>query len=728
MMTTPLVEAGLLAMPLGGDYWQDAEYPLGAGYTARAGEYLTAPFELSSPVLTRRVAVDPFTSVELGTYVLTPEYDPGTGAVTAPGAYDPNQLPENNTGEPQPDGQVVVRAYGGRYRSGPANPYLLTGPVTWQQISFVLPPQLTSAAMLHIRVAGDGVAYLARLELATDEPKGVLHPDELPVWGFADLHSHPMASHAFGGHLISGGDLPATSTDPRDLGSCEAEHSRGVGDAVVNNWPDGHQAGGRRGAPDFGTWPTFLEGIHAQMHPAWIRRAFDGGLRLMVALVVNNKLLADQRHRDGDRRADDAGAIVDQITYMREVAAANGDWMEIVTSPQQARFAIHAGKLAVVLGIEVDAFLGSWIDPDELAAGRTVPEITAEIRRRVVELRDEWGVTQLNPVHLTNNAFGSTAIYDDAFNVANFHAHSHRQIFAVRPYPGDPAAGDEAIDFRLGEGGNPIAEIAAVFAEGMPLPGPLYGPEFPGQGHANVLEPPLPVAVLALQVLMQEGMVIDVDHMSEFTTDFVLTRCAAPGGPRGTYPVVSAHMNFRELAPRRRGGDEGNAGPGQRRHHSVWPHESMKSRRTANRTLDVGGMFAPITSARDALPVPGSRVPNDSPGSVKSFAQQFHLATSLSAPHGRGVGVGTDMSLNPLLGPRFGPLACYGLVEEGGSWAVAMERHQRAWRQQNAVVYTVGAVGRPRFFKPPNVDGTTLTSDGARAASPVVGSVVTLQR
>ena len=56
----------------------------------------------------------------------------------------------------------------------------------------------------------------------------------------------------------------------------------------------GHPAGG--GWPDFVIWPRFTTLVHQQAYVDWLYRAYQGGLRLICCLAVNNELLAAQ-HR-----------------------------------------------------------------------------------------------------------------------------------------------------------------------------------------------------------------------------------------------------------------------------------------------------------------------------------------------------------------------------------------------------------------------------------------------
>jgi hypothetical protein len=60
-----------------------------------------------------------------------------------------------------------------------------------------------------------------------------------------------------------------------------------------------------RGAPDFNEWPVWNDVTHQKMWVEWIRRAYEGGLRVMVALAVNNKTLADMTAGPGDKPTDD---------------------------------------------------------------------------------------------------------------------------------------------------------------------------------------------------------------------------------------------------------------------------------------------------------------------------------------------------------------------------------------------------------------------------------------
>ena len=85
--------------------------------------------------------------------------------------------------------------------------------------------------------------------------------------------------------------------------------------------------------------------------------------------------------------------------------------MQIVYSPEEARQVIGENRLAVILGVEVDS-LGNWRHPEDLDK---LCQGDLDQARRLIGQELDWlhglGVRQITPIHLTNNAFGGTAIY-----------------------------------------------------------------------------------------------------------------------------------------------------------------------------------------------------------------------------------------------------------------------------------------------------------------------------
>lgn len=158
----------------------------------------------------------------------------------------------------------------------------------------------------------------------------------VPLWGFADPHAHLMAHLAFGGEAFWGEPYARSSTgkDPIEhaLRSCEPIH----GGLLDVNPELGHPAAG--GWPEFIVWPRFTTLVHQQAYIDWIYRAYQGGLRLVTCLAVNNELLATKT--SPDQPHDDKHAIQVQVAAMKEMAQfineqAGGPgkgWMQIVYS------------------------------------------------------------------------------------------------------------------------------------------------------------------------------------------------------------------------------------------------------------------------------------------------------------------------------------------------------------------------------------------------------------
>ena len=178
----------------------------------------------------------------------------------------------------------------------------------------------------------------------------------------------------------------------------------------------GHPAGG--GWPEFIIWPRFSTLVHQQAYIDWIYRAYQGGLRLITCLAVNNELLATKS--DPDLPTDDKSTIERQIVAMKEMAAfveAQGGgpgrgWLQIAYSPEEARQIISENRLAIVLGVEVDS-LGNW--RRRAGSGRAEPGRCESRPDELIGEELDWlydlGVRQITPIHLANNAFGGTAIY-----------------------------------------------------------------------------------------------------------------------------------------------------------------------------------------------------------------------------------------------------------------------------------------------------------------------------
>jgi microsomal dipeptidase-like Zn-dependent dipeptidase len=521
-----------------------------------------------------------------------------------------------------------------------------------------------------------------------------------PLWGFADLHAHLMAHVAFGGKAFWG--QPYDPQHPRAQGieyalsSCEPIHG-----GLLNVNPEfGHPAGG--GWPEFIIWPRFTTLVHQQAYIDWLYRAYQGGLRLITCLAVNNELLASKTNPNMPH--DDKSAIQAQIAAMKEMVAfvdAQGGgpgkgWLQIVYTPEEARSVVGQNRLAVILGVEVDS-LGNWRrveDLEKLCRG------DLKLAREVIGQELDWlyglGVRQITPIHLINNAFGGTAIYLRFLETVNLFVTGER--WTVED------AWETGVRYRIDHDGADLVDDAerTVAVTGRHLramhrrtlldhiPGvrdmyeAVAAPRVRG-GHAN--ERGLnQYGKILLQEMMKRGIIIDVDHMSEKSTETALTLAE-----ENSYPVICSHTWFRDLLF----SAQIEFDPKKREHYGTSDvhkvaHEAGKRGDQIERISRLGGMVAPILNQGDiaglrwGMPDLAGKIAEPCAGTGTSFAQAYLYAVAKTG--GRGVALGSDINgAAGLPGPRFGTFAAYGAHNDESRVA---ERRGEIDRQTNGVAYT----------------------------------------
>jgi hypothetical protein len=582
-------------------------------------------------------------------------------------------------------------------------------------------------AKLRLRVSdehGPGRLLVSNVRQVDDIPARV----HRPLWGWADIHCHPMAQ-ASSGNLLAG----HIHGPVEDVGSCLEVHGHNHGNPLHltgmmldgNRLNDGSLATTgwsttSTPGPDeqgFRGWPAFDEITHLKTHQDWIRRAYEGGLRLMVALVVHNQLLAalstglDFVHAQTDR-----DAIEPQVQMLHEFVAHNEDWCGLATRPDEARDLIERNRLAFVLGLETDTING-WskftdFPTEENDATRAVvrKSIHEKIHSYFQYLHD-LGVVQVNLIHLIDNAFGGMALYDLMF-VVNTFLRSGRVVDFVDGYmddAGNPRLPGEAISLQVDVPSELWANLQGAAANaGITAPKLPFTPAY-GHGHRNKIGL-LPAGKEAVLEAMRFGMVIDMDHMSETATahayGVVTTEVPAPEPAQAQpkYPLVAAHNGARRLMmtpPAQSPAPGTTPGPDERRNQHTWPNESTKSDTQLGYIKDTGGMFGHGIAGADSKQH-GGAVIHDAAGTSKTVAQGLQYVMDQleqDLPIG-SVGLGTDWNI--LLGgpgPRFGPMAVPGLmgelkvgeVEMGDAWAdwFRTERLNNATSQTHAVGYDV---------------------------------------
>ncbi|MCA9716657.1 MAG: membrane dipeptidase, partial [Myxococcales bacterium] len=379
--------------------------------------------------------------------------------------------------------------------------------------------------------------------------------------GFVDLHTHPMSHLGFGGKLMHGAPdvgvlMPAGSIynpagvgvsgstcNARDkratsvevaLGSCYSSHAghdliknkcgNHVRRVVIDEFENGkhtnkpHDVDHPPGFPSFTKWPKHDDIIHQQMWVDWIQRAHEGGLRVMVALTVNSMTLA--KGLDGNQPYDDKTTGDKQLAEMKRMVSRH-PWMEIAYSSADLRRIVGQDKLAIILGSEVDDIGNFAWSKREPTAG----QVRAEIRRL-----HQLGVRYMFPVHVIDNHFGGTAMYEAEFpRASKYHFGHWPQIVCATASDGITNRftheWDAVITLVLGDAGH-----------SFPVP---TCPTGRGFKNARGLTP---LGRVALDEMMALGMFIDIDHASQRTADDII---AYTGGKPGRYPVVSGHNGLR---------------------------------------------------------------------------------------------------------------------------------------------------------------------------------------
>lgn len=376
-------------------------------------------------------------------------------------------------------------------------------------------------------------------------------PTPRPLWGFADLHAHPASHLGFGANDGNAGVFygapgkTANAGEIVNLKPCDADKHSSSFDLVEDGTQvsvftalDGstganHTTGG---FPDFEGWPSARSLTHQQMHVDWLRRAWAGGLRLMVASATDNKLLsalwansAELPNQWDLAQYSDYDSAKKQLQYITEMVAAN-DWMAIAKNAADAEKLIANGKLAVVLGLEMD-------------------DLTPE---QILSLRDQFGVVVVNPIHLADNpSFGGSGVYSNLFNTMNREVWGYH--YDVRT---DPSIGYRlSAPLKMGTDVLPLLQPPFVFKDYVTTSDGSdsacgadnryefchVGDVLTVDGHANA-HGLFPAGKGAMTQLFKRAMIVDIAHMSDLSQRDTLELAARLTVPM---PVIDSHTDLR---------------------------------------------------------------------------------------------------------------------------------------------------------------------------------------
>ena len=439
-----------------------------------------------------------FQATELGRYLL---FDPDeqfvarSGGVTAAAAPSPAA---EWTIDLAPDGFVIgdgaesIALDGGSLAVGEAQPFglrLADGCATWDEIE--------------VNVEGPVLAGTSPLQ---------------EVRGYLDDHIHHMTTGFLGGGIHCGRPWHPYGVKFA-LQDCP-DHSATLGQlAIPEIVLSGNPTHDHVGWPTFKDWPAPGSLTHEGTYYKWVERAWRGGQRLWVNLLVENNVLCSV-YPGPNKTCTDMDSIRTQAAETRAfenyVDAQSGGpgkgWYRIVTTPAEARAVINQGKLAVILGTESSKLFGCSSVLDSPAS-----ECTPEAIEAGLDELYELGIRQMVPTHKFDNAFSGVK-GDEGFNgvvtnVGNVLASG--TFLDMDPCP----AGLGPDNAQLNPSAIPVPDLArllgGVFGSvatfdllGLSLP--LYSDD-PNQCNSRGLTD---MGRVMIEEMVARQIIYDVDHMS----------------------------------------------------------------------------------------------------------------------------------------------------------------------------------------------------------------------
>lgn len=260
-----------------------------------------------------------------------------------------------------------------------------------------------------------------------------------PLEGYADIHVHQMAHLGFGGSVIWGGafgdrrevlnPIPEAMKRGHDITDDATNHRifRTLANAFI-----GHIfRHGESGSPTFSDWPAHNQMTHQQVYEDWLFRAYQGGMRLMVMLAENSEDMFGRGENsfpligkvefqpvkaDG-RTGNDMEALEWQIREAHLMQAHVDEkykglgkeqgWYRIVRDSAEASKVVGEGRLAVVLGAEIQHLFNCDMDR---------PACTKETIVEGLNRLEGMGIRYVFPVHHKLNQFGGPARFQPVNN------------------------------------------------------------------------------------------------------------------------------------------------------------------------------------------------------------------------------------------------------------------------------------------------------------------------
>jgi hypothetical protein len=337
------------------------------------------------------------------------------------------------------------------------------------------------------------------------------------VRGFVDAHTHGMAYEFLGGRAHCGRPFHGYGVEYALVDCPDHVATGGYGavlEAVLSEEPSHDPVGW----PTFKDWPAPNSLTHEGTYHRWMERAWRGGLRIFVNLLVENNKLCEV-YPLKKNSCDDMDSIRLQAKRMRQFqnyidAQAGGPgkgFYRIVKTPFEARRVVNQGKLAVVMGIETSVPFGCTF---KAIAGTDVPACTrGDITRQIGEMH-RLGVRQMELVNKFDNALGGVAGDEGATGVvvngANFLETG--TFWDMRTCSPATTENSDRTQFAL-PGGVPGQD--AIFGAIGQLFGPVLPavPLYPPANHCNA-RGLTSLGEHTIREMVRRDMLFDPDHLS----------------------------------------------------------------------------------------------------------------------------------------------------------------------------------------------------------------------